>query len=344
MAAKQPSPPRLEHVKFTRSKGKLYAYFNTGRKVAGKTVYAPMPPFGTPGFYESYASFMGARTKRQVFVHTVESLSDAYQASPEFAKLAAGTQRLYRITCKRIVEQMGKVTIDRVNRQMVRGILETQLTGNGARNIFLAVTGVLYKWARRRDLTLNNPTDELESYPIGTHEPWPDDILEAALVAEDDRVRLAVHILYYTGLRIGDAIKLRWSDIKDGWIYVTPQKTSRFKKTLTFPVHYALREELDRTARRGLTILCAETGAPLAKADVIRRSLQAFAKDAGIEAVPHGLRKNAVNALLAAGCELAQVAAITGQSFRMIEHYAKGANGRRLGEAAILKFEGKGAK
>jgi hypothetical protein len=55
--------------------------------------------------------------------------------------------------------------------------------------------------------------------------------------------------------------------------------------------------------------------------------------------VPHGLRKNAVNALLEAECSTAEVSAITGQSLQMIEHYAKHRNTAKLASTAILKFE-----
>jgi len=55
--------------------------------------------------------------------------------------------------------------------------------------------------------------------------------------------------------------------------------------------------------------------------------------------VPHGLRKNAVNALLLAGCTIAEVGSITGQSMQVIEHYAARVNNRKLGEAAILKMD-----
>ena len=53
----------------------------------------------------------------------------------------------------------------------------------------------------------------------------------------------------------------------------------------------------------------------------------------------HGLRKSAVVMLLEAGCTTAEVAAITGQSFDMVEHYAKQVNQKKLAVAAILKWE-----
>jgi transposase len=52
-----------------------------------------------------------------------------------------------------------------------------------------------------------------------------------------------------------------------------------------------------------------------------------------------GLRKSAVVFLLEAGCTDAEVAAITGQSREMVEHYARQVNQKRLAAAAILKWE-----
>lgn len=55
--------------------------------------------------------------------------------------------------------------------------------------------------------------------------------------------------------------------------------------------------------------------------------------------VPHGLRKNAVNSLLLAGCSIAEVAAITGQTYQIVEHYAAQINRRKLAGGAIVKFD-----
>lgn len=54
----------------------------------------------------------------------------------------------------------------------------------------------------------------------------------------------------------------------------------------------------------------------------------------------HGLRKSAVvMLLLEAGCTDAEVAAITGQSRQMVEHYSIMVNQRKLARAAILKWQ-----
>ena len=55
--------------------------------------------------------------------------------------------------------------------------------------------------------------------------------------------------------------------------------------------------------------------------------------------MPHGLRKNAVMAMLEAGCKISEAASITGQTFAMVEHYAARLNKRKMAESAVRKFE-----
>jgi predicted transcriptional regulator len=55
--------------------------------------------------------------------------------------------------------------------------------------------------------------------------------------------------------------------------------------------------------------------------------------------VPHGLRKNAVNTLIEAGCTVGEVSAITGQTLAMVEHYAKQRNNLKLAKRAMGKWE-----
>lgn len=326
--------PRVRYVKFTRAKGKVYAYFNTGRKVNGKTVWAALPAYSSAGFWDSHAAMMGARTKRETPVFTVAKLAEAYQASTEFRNLSAGTQKVYRITLAKVTDYLGELRVDEVTRKHVRATLDV-IPGPASRNLFVAVVGVIYKWARGRDMTEANPTEGIAKAKTGEHAPWPDDLLTLAMTARDDLVRLTVCLLYNSGQRLGDAVKLRWSDIRGGKIYVTQQKTG---KTLEIPISEALGAELARTVKRGLTVLAQANGRPIS-GETVRRALKGFAADHGFDVVPHGLRKNAVNSLLLAGCTVPEVQAITGQSPEMVAHYAKQIDQSRMGEAAILKLD-----
>jgi len=336
---RRPETPKLKYVKFTRAKGKLYAYFNTGRKVNGKPVLLALPQFGTVGFYDSYTAALGARTKRRTVVATVAGLIESYEASDAFRLLSPGTQKVYGIYLKKIGDAFGKLPIETITRKHVRHVLGS-MEGAASRNMFVAVVGALYKWGRGHDMTERNPVVGIEKYKTGEHAPWPKALLEDALSAEDDAVRLAVHLLFYSGQRLGDVAKLPWSAVRAGRLSLRQQKTG---KDVSIPLHSALSAELDRTPKRGVFILCHPNGRPIS-AEAIRARLKTFAAARNHLVVPHGLRKNAVNALLEAGCTIAEVQSITGQTMEIVAHYAKGVDRDKLADAAILKFEGRNKK
>lgn len=328
-------PPKLKYVKYVRAKGNLYAYFDTGQSKGNKRVWAKLPAPSSTGFYDSYLVMMGHRTRKREIVQTVAGLCDKFEGSREFRQLAMGTQKFYTTTMRRIREQLGKFPIDAVERRHVREVIENRIEGVGSKNAFRAVMGVLYAFARSHDMTKQEPTKDIKQYKTGSHEPWPQEVLDAGLVAEHDRTRLAINLLYYTGQRIGDVMRLKWSDVREGVIYLTQQKTG---KPMAIPLHSSLKRELEATERRGDYIICTLEGRPMTD-QVVRRELKAFCEQHGLELVPHGLRKNAVNALLEAGATVPEVGAITGQSFNMVEHYARRVSVIRLSQAAMDKLE-----
>lgn len=336
-------PRKIEHVKFVTNKksGREYPYFNTGQKRAsGAVIYARLPALASPDFWPAYAAQMAARTKRaKGTAYTIRNLCHDYERSKFFAAKAPNTQTLYSLTIKRILAALGDYPVDDLQKEDLDLVLENDQSGPGAHNIFLAVLGILYRYARRKGLTKLRPTEDLEKMDIGEHEAWPEQLVEAGLAADHARTRLAIHLLFFTGQRIGDVCKMRWSDIRGDAIFVLPQKTRRKHKTpLRIPLLGELRTELERTPKRGLTIITNHLGQPMGD-QVIRREIKKFGAAHGHDVVPHGLRKNAVIALLEAGCTVAETAAITGQSFQMVEYYARQVDQRKLGSAAILKLE-----
>jgi integrase len=335
--------PKLKHVKFVRSKGTVYGYFDTGKKDAsGKRIYAALGKHSSVGFGDSYAVMLGHRSRRDQTPNTVADLADKFELSAEFAQLALGTRKFYTSLLKHVREHLGDFPIADVKRQHISEVVHNRLgERNGTRNGFLAVYGVLHSYAESLEIVNTiSPTRHIKPFKTGEHEPWPEHILQAGLEAEHERTRLAITLLYYTGARIGDAVCFRWNDIRDGTLYYTQQKTG---KAMEVRVHRDLAAELARTPKRGITIIVNQDGLPMTP-QVIRRELKAFAAEHGKELVPHGLRKNAVNALLEAGCTDYEVQAITGQSLQMIAHYARKVNRKKLGEAGILKLENKAGK
>lgn len=336
-------PNGIANVKFVTAKGKLYAYFDTGKKNAsGKTILARLPDLTDPSFWPTYAGHMKNRSTTGA-TYTVRKLVTEYEDSPAFARKAKSTQRTYAKYLRRIVKELGDFPVDDVQRADVRKALKPAQATPGAFNLMLSVIGTIFQWAREHDRTNAEPTKDIKKMEIGTHEPWPDHVLEAALTSENDRIRLAVHILYFTGLRISDALKLRWSNIKGDFVHVIPTKTVRFHKTLAIKIAQELADELATTPRKGMTIIAQGNGRPVGYA-IMLRDLKAFTEEMGVDRVPHGLRKNAVNSLLEAGCTVPEVAAITGQSFNVVEQYAKRMNRGVMSESGVTKLDSRRAR
>lgn len=330
-------PPRLEYVKSVKARGRWYAYFNTGERKDGKPVYAPLPPPSSAQFFVAYGRLKAQREKRGRKVYTIADACAGYEESKAFTDRAVNTQKLYRFALRKIDDALGKFPVNDLTRSDIQLVLDNAIKGAGAHNIFLAVLGLVYRHARREGRTDLFPVKDFEKADIGSHSAWPEPVVEAGLRSEHARTRLAVHLLYFTGQRIGDVCKMRWSDVRGDEIHVVQQKTG---KRLWIPMLAELRAELERTPKKGITILTREGGLQMTP-QVIRRELKAHGALMGEEVVPHGLRKNAVISLLEAGCSVAETAAITGQTYRIVEKYAAQIDQRRMSRAAIVKLETK---
>lgn len=319
----------LKYVKATRAKGKQYLYFDTGD---GKARYIRLPDAGSPDFGTKYAAYLGVRTKRQNLktIMTFKQLASRYQLSPKFLGRSQGTQRTYLPYIVRMIDMFNDWPATDIDRADIRTLLAD--LSPGAQIMQLAVAKNIFGFGVNNDLIEGNPTKDIKiDHESTPHEPWPQEAIEKALRGE---MRLAVALLYFTGQRIGDVCKMRWSDIDDGVITVVQQKTG---KELYVPLHNRLEAILAETTRSLTTIVCKPNGKPFTPS-MMRRAIKA---DVG-DVVIHGLRKNAVNALLEAGCSAAMVSAITGQTMQIVEQYALKRNNRKLAKTAMGKWNNNG--
>ncbi len=330
---------KLRYIKVVWAKGREYLYFDTGtRDSQGKPVLKRLPPRGDPAFGDTYHAFCAGRTRRANIEAqlTVPRLIDLYERSPEFRQLAQSTRDTYGVYLKRIAAELNTAPAQLVERRDILALRDKMAKTTGAANGMIRTARALYRWARDREHVSIDPCQGVVLFDSTDHPPWPDDVLTAGLASDDPGIRLPVALLYYTAQRIGDVCAMRWADVREGVLFVRQQKTG---KELEIRLHRDLVAQLARTPRRALTILSDSQSRAL-RPDALRDRLQRFAATQGHKVVPHGLRKNAVNALLEAGCSSAETAAVTGQSLQMVEHYAKQRSGRRLSTAAILKLEG----
>lgn len=333
------SPPK--HVRRVRSKGHTYYYFNTGKVENGKPVMTRMPNMSDPGFWGSYAALVGHRNRRPAKAGlTIPELIDLFQKSDRYRnKLAVSTQENYDIYLRRLAALLPTAPAAEVTRGDMRRLIDRMAETPGAANLFLGTCSGLFKWAVEREHVPESPTRGIKLLEMGEHAPWPDAVLEAALKADNAQVRLLTHLLYFTALRFNDALSLTWGNIEDGMIIVRPQKLRKRDQVLHIPIHRDLAAELAKHPRSNVVISTNPNTGKKWGEQAARVVLQEFAAKYGARVVPHGLRKNAVIALLETGCSMAETASISGQTLQMVEHYAKQRNQARLAKSAVVKWE-----
>lgn len=319
------------------AKGRIYHYWTR------VTPWERLPdPVDDPdGFMRRLAHLQRVALREQESrAGTLAETVRLYRMSPAFTDRSESTRRVYAMYLERLVTIFPDAKLDEITRPLVqRYVMDEHADTRAAANMMLRVLNNVFKWAGGRPggEELRNPTKGLEEYDGKEYQPWPDHLLQAALASEDPHFSTAVALHLYTGQRTGDVCKMAWNVLSaDGRIHLQQQKTGT---ELTIPVHPALAAALAAAPRGAVTLLTNTLARPL-KPATFYSWVGAFAKLHKTHLVPHGLRKNAVNALLEAGCSTAEVSAITGQSLQMVEHYAKGRNQSRLADVAMLKWGG----
>ncbi|MCB7127928.1 MAG: tyrosine-type recombinase/integrase [Candidatus Brocadiales bacterium] len=270
---------------------------------------------------------------------TFRAIAVAYLGSPEFKAVAAETKKKYRYNTDLACQFFGPHRAADITMKLV---LEARdgLTATPAKaNALMKQIRIIYGWGMPRGMVDHNPANfrgtSIKALRIGSHDPWPEPLIEMFLNEARPEIAWGVATCLYTGQRIGDVLRMSWADIEDGKITVIQQKT---KKKLRIPQHPELARLLGAIPRRSVRILTSYTGRVWAygrwqqafTAERQRLCVQGF--------VIHGLRKNAVIRLIYAGCTVQLVGSITGQSNQMVDYYARQIDQERLAAVAMGKY------
>jgi integrase len=331
-------PPHVVVVKNSTGRPYLYLQKYRGTPRAEPRVRLPDDPRSAE-FWGEYARLMQLPQPRKPD-KTFADLISKWQQSPEWAALAPSTRVEWTRHCKRIAAAWGELLVSNIQPADVLALRDAFAHKPADMNNTLRCLSSMLGWSVPRGWRSDNPCREVKPLKGGEgYAPWPlDAIHEAEQVLRPD-LWWAVALALYTGQRSGDCLSMKWSAIRaDGTILVTQEKTS---KVVAVPQHRNLRIVLDTVPRRAVTVLTSTDGTPWTDGGFTaswRKNKPPLVKAGGL--VFHGLRKSAVVMLLEAGCTDAEVRSITGQSQKMVEHYAKMVNQEKLAAAAILKWEG----
>jgi integrase len=331
---------KLRYLRKKSAKGRTYYYFDAGKADDGSRILTPLPHIRDPRFGDCYARAQAERSKHknQQGVLTLDGLIRTYEKSPEFRGLAEKSKSSYSrylaVANKLIRTRSGQsVPVKHIERGDIIKVRDTLADTPGAANQTMAALGALYAWAVDNEKVRENPTTKIKRFKAKPHDPWPEELLEEAL--SDPQVGMGVALLYFTGQRIDDVVSMTWADVRGDHMLVYQQKKDTHIRVAILP---ELGERLNALEKTSTAILTNANGLPWTQSG-LRQKLQAWAKARGHHVVPHGLRKNAVIALLEAGCTVAEVSGITDQTLQLIEHYARKVNKLELGRAAVVKLD-----
>jgi integrase len=334
-------PPHV-HAVTKRPSGRVYYYFAKHRstdRAAGR-VRLPDNP-ASPEFWAAYAELMQLPAPPPQRTDLVQDLAKAWQASPEWAEMSVRTRQEWARLVKVIVDGWGDLPVANIRPQHVLAFRDQFAATPAKANNLMRVMRSMLAWSVPRGWRPDVPFDGVKLLSGGDgYAPWPWDVIEAAKAELRPDLWWAVALALYSGQRLSDVLAMRWNAINaSGLLAVKQGKTG---KHLLIPIHRDLQAVLDAIPRKALTILTNAEGRPWgADGNGFQTTWQKHKPTAVQERglVFHGLRKSAVVTLLEAGCTDAEVAAITGQSRAMVEHYARLVNQEKLARSAILKWE-----
>lgn len=322
----------------------------------GKKYSLPGKP-GEPEFHRVYVRYLVeleantlGRRETAYIKGTIGWVIEQYFASPQFNEKAANTQRNYRRVLDLLKGKLGAARIADLQPSHIRVVRdEIAKSSTATADMASMLLGVLWDHAAEFcNLELGtNPARDVRKVHSdrNPHEPWPAEVIEAFLGKSSEQLRLALHLLLYTGQRVGDVVAMKWSDIgTDGRMTVVQEKTGQ---RVVSPIHKRLAALLKQTPRRSEFILNNRWGRPYKNADalsgVIKRVLTDDLENAG-HLTTHGLRKNAGIALAEAGCTVSQIMAILGHKApAQAIAYVEKANRGKLAASGIRKRERAGA-
>lgn len=327
------------HVKVVLARGRPYYYLErhrgTGR--AEKRQRLPNDPTSAE-FWAEYARLLGVAVKPPN-PNSFDIMIAEYLDSSDYRGLAKSTRAQYGLYARKFLAMWGPLEVRGLTPRNIVKARDAMESTPAAANAMLRSLSAILSWSVPMGFRDDNPVEHVRKLKGGVgYAPWPWEVIDTVERESPPWFWQAAALALYTGQRQGDVLAMRWSHIERGGIWVRQEKTNAL---LWIPIHARLQVILDTIPKRAVQILTnTKRGTPWTT-DGFKSSWgkaqPTILKDNGF--VFHGLRKSAVVTLLEAGATSAQVAAVTGQSLTMVEHYAKQVNQARLAASAILTWE-----
>ena len=264
-----------------------------------------------------------------------------YRQSQTWGALSPATRRQRDNIFARIVKTHGETTLSAWKRgDIAAGRDKRASTPAAARHFVDALRG-LFRWLVESGLVASDPTQGVtvakpksDGFAIWTE---ADEQAFRARWPLGTRERVAFEVLRQTGLRRGDAARVRRPHLRDGVIRIATEKTN---ERIAIAMSPALAEALAAGPCGELTFIATTSGRPMSK-EGFGNWFSEIARAAGVTKSAHGLRKAAATADALVGWTDAELDAKYGWTGRkMASLYTRSASREKLSLAAAKRTQG----
>jgi integrase len=327
------------------SSGNIRYYYRPKGK---KGIAMPDLPIDHPKFLAAYAGAAdeSSPSQRPVLDGSFAQAVTGYLRSDAFQiMLKESTRSVRRRMLDNMRDRYGHARIMHLQSKHVG--LDLERFSGHAHNNRLKVWRGFGKWLAQK-YKIKDPAAPIKQLPVPKsdgHIPWTTEEIQMfrAHWSIGTSERLALELIFWTGARISDAVRLGQGNVnKDGWLAFVQEKTGGeveipFDRDLP---DFAERMENDLMmlksaldARSSLHITWMTTVHGRSRSSkAAGQWFAAKARVAGIQGkTAHGLRKSRAQALAEAGGTTAQISAWTGhESLSEVERYIKKFNKRKV--------------
>lgn len=325
--------PLYPHVMRERTcRGRMVWYFRVGK---GPRTRLP-DDYGSPAFMAAYHAALAGEpppaAPGRAAKGSLAWLVARYQESSAWSRLSDATRYQRRLIFAKVIDKAGDQPFAVVTAKAVKAGREARKATPFMANNYLRAVKGLFAWAVEAEYLAENPAAAVQEIAIRTagHEPWSiDDVRRyEARWPPQSRERVWLHVLLYTGLRLGDACAVGRPHMKDGWITLRMEKTGQ---VVTFPVLQPLAATLEAGQTGDLAFVANAHGRPFVK-ESFGNAFRDACRAAGIEGrSAHGLRKLLASMAAELGASEEQLQAWFGwMSNRMSAVYTRAASRKAM--------------
>lgn len=257
--------------------------------------------YGSPEFRAEYDAAIAGTPISERGKPSVASLAwlwMRYRESTDWKSLSMATRRQRENIMKHVINANGDLAYaDVTKKKIVEGRDRRSDTPAMARH-FVNAMRKLFDWAVEADYVKENPADRVSAPKPKTngHPVWTVDEIRLFIKKwpVGTRERLAFDLVFCTGLRRGDIVKLGRQHVGNGVISFNTGKTGTPVK---FPMLSPLAKSIEATPSNNLTFFVSEFGNPMTK-ESFGNWFGKVCKKTGVKGTAHGVRK-ALSTLLA---------------------------------------------